>query len=163
MHICLWKRTAPFHSTAVTCHNLPLLLWSPCQRCPLPSAIVPLQLFGDHTENQIQADFGAKKSLFLWGSAPAAVPAQLRRAGSDGAAAAQGASSLERTRVHMGCALSLPAGKTKGFLNRKLHVLAYSPAAECHVQKSQAIAVAVSWLGNYPARSGLSILCTFKF
>lgn len=79
MQICLWKRTVPFHSTTVTCHNLTLLLWSPWQRCLLPSAIVPLQLFGDHTENQIQADFWARKSLFLWGSAPAAVPAQLRR------------------------------------------------------------------------------------
>lgn len=67
------------------------------------------------------------------------------------------------TSVHTGCALCLPVWKTWGFLNRKLHPLAYSPAAECHVQKSQASAVAASWLGNYPARGGLSILRTFKF
>lgn len=82
---------------------------------------------------------------------------------SDGTAATQGASTLKRTNVHMGSAFHLPVWKTRGFWNRKLHFLAYSPAAECHVQKSQASAMAVSWLGNYPARSGPLILHTFKF
>lgn len=161
MQICLWKKIAPFHSTVVTaitshsCSGVPIS--SACS--PLP--VVPLQLFGKHTGNQTQAD---EKEPPFAGSPPApgaAVPAQLRSPGSDGAAATQG--RLKRTSVHMGCALRLPVWKTRGFLNRNLHFLAYSPAAQCHVQKSQASAVAVSWLGNYPARSGLSILRTFKF
>lgn len=168
MQICLWKKKklllfiALLSLVITLCSSSGVPISSACSTLP----VVPLQLIGDHTGNQTQADIWAKKSLLLRGSLPApwaAVPAQLRRPGSDGAAAAQGASPLEMTSVHMGCALRLPVWKTRGFLNRKLHLLAYSPAAECHAQKSQASAVAASWLGNYPAKSGLSILRTFKF
>lgn len=126
--------------------------------------MVPLQLFGDHTGNQTQADIWAKKSLLLWGSLPAPQAAVPAHRGNQAVIEQQPPRALLPWKGPTSTwAVHFAFQKTRGFMNRKLHFLAYSPAAECHVQKSQANAVAVSWLRNYPARSGLSILRTFKF
>lgn len=208
MCICLRKYICLFFiALSVTSRNLTLLLWSPRQQHPLPSAplhsprCVITAVWGTTQWTRPKHTPGLKIAFLLVGLSPSITSSctsttqeagQRWSSGRPGRAAgdlpcgcppALVRSCLSRSPRRMAsgttCPCSCSFGKdqcphglcaspssleNKGFSIR-WHFLAYYPAVEysCPLRTSQANAMVVSWPRNYPARSSLSILHTFKF
>lgn len=144
------EKVAPFQSAMGQHHNLTFLLWSPHQQHPLPSALFHSPKLchyscsgGPHSEPDSSRDLGKKQPFFWWGLPPATcVPAQLRRQGRDGAAAAQGqplemCPTAARLPAHPGRILPVPLPMRDGVGNelslRLLHWKGPVPTQAVHL------------------------------